>query len=127
SQGTRVASRPLSTTSPPLLCRFFFQRSPAPRDLHSFPHDALPISGLPVPQADHGLRHRAVTPGAADLAEHAAHHVARGADVAHRSEEHTSELQSRFDLVCRLLLEKKKITQDAARACEIIPSPLLFP
>src|SRR5699024_11274918 len=28
-----------------------------------------------------------------------------------RSEEHTSELQSRFDLVCRLLLEKKKINQ----------------
>src|SRR5699024_12456984 len=27
-----------------------------------------------------------------------------------RSEEHTSELQSRFDLVCRLLLEKKKET-----------------
>src|SRR5699024_11483311 len=26
-----------------------------------------------------------------------------------RSEEHTSELQSRFDLVCRLLLEKKKV------------------
>src|SRR5690606_41983422 len=31
----------------------------------------------------------------------------RGAD-AHRSEEHTSELQSRENLVCRLLLEKKK-------------------
>src|SRR5207249_9255017 len=29
---------------------------------------------------------------------------------AERSEEHTSELQSRFDLVCRLLLEKKKYT-----------------
>src|SRR5437868_13051536 len=28
--------------------------------------------------------------------------------VSARSEEHTSELQSRFDLVCRLLLEKKK-------------------
>src|SRR5699024_11796082 len=28
-----------------------------------------------------------------------------------RSEEHTSELQSRFDLVCRLLLEKKKKAQ----------------
>src|SRR5207249_7196018 len=28
-------------------------------------------------------------------------------DVSIRSEEHTSELQSRFDLVCRLLLEKK--------------------
>src|SRR5699024_11836044 len=29
-------------------------------------------------------------------------------DALERSEEHTSELQSRFDLVCRLLLEKKK-------------------
>src|SRR5438105_9630045 len=29
----------------------------------------------------------------------------------HRSEEHTSELQSRVDLVCRLLLEKKKASQ----------------
>src|SRR5699024_12205856 len=29
-------------------------------------------------------------------------------DPGTRSEEHTSELQSRFDLVCRLLLEKKK-------------------
>src|SRR5438067_6808360 len=28
--------------------------------------------------------------------------------TSRRSEEHTSELQSRFDLVCRLLLEKKK-------------------
>src|SRR5699024_12246233 len=31
-----------------------------------------------------------------------------GAPQLLRSEEHTSELQSRFDLVCRLLLEKKK-------------------
>src|SRR5438105_11898476 len=31
-----------------------------------------------------------------------------------RSEEHTSELQSRVDLVCRLLLEKKKKLQDRA-------------
>src|SRR5699024_12073580 len=30
-------------------------------------------------------------------------------DTRSRSEEHTSELQSRFDLVCRLLLEKKKV------------------
>src|SRR5206468_12854656 len=30
-------------------------------------------------------------------------------DVRRRSEEHTSELQSRSDLVCRLLLEKKKL------------------
>src|SRR2546428_8586196 len=36
----------------------------------------------------------------------------RGGDRPHgerRSEEHTSELQSRSDLVCRLLLEKKKV------------------
>src|SRR5436190_7762904 len=38
-------------------------------------------------------------------------HHARGANwgqTRHRSEEHTSELQSHSDLVCRLLLEKKK-------------------
>src|SRR5699024_12771708 len=33
-----------------------------------------------------------------------------------RSEEHTSELQSRFDLVCRLLLEKKKKTKRPPRS-----------
>src|SRR5699024_12488757 len=32
----------------------------------------------------------------------------KSATIGARSEEHTSELQSRFDLVCRLLLEKKK-------------------
>src|SRR3712207_8448537 len=46
----------------------------------------------------------------AELAEHALH--AEGAALVghdrHRSEEHTSELQSRQYLVCRLLLEKKK-------------------
>src|SRR2546429_7045171 len=34
--------------------------------------------------------------------------VERAAEVEQRSEEHTSELQSRLHLVCRLLLEKKK-------------------
>src|SRR5438067_8907895 len=38
----------------------------------------------------------------------------RDAHVA-RSEEHTSELQSRFDLVCRLLLEKKTRKQKRIR------------
>src|SRR5690606_42152449 len=37
-------------------------------------------------------------------------HVQREAQLADRSEEHTSELQSRENLVCRLLLEKKKQT-----------------
>src|SRR2546429_4507004 len=35
-------------------------------------------------------------------------HLLRGARELQRSEEHTSELQSRLHLVCRLLLEKKK-------------------
>src|SRR5207249_10610946 len=42
--------------------------------------------------------------------------------VGKRSEEHTSELQSRFDLVCRLLLEKKKKipqTTDVSRSCAL--------
>src|SRR2546428_5154869 len=43
-------------------------------------------------------------PGPADVAEQ---QLEQGA-AADRSEEHTSELQSRSDLVCRLLLEKKK-------------------
>src|SRR5260221_5971533 len=51
---------------------------------------------------------------AAGVAEH---HRAAGSRPdrselgAHRSEEHTSELQSHSDLVCRLLLEKKKKTK----------------
>src|SRR2546428_8345948 len=40
-----------------------------------------------------------------------AHDVEHCRDFAQRSEEHTSELQSRSDLVCRLLLEKKKHLQ----------------
>src|SRR5437868_7930131 len=37
----------------------------------------------------------------------------------HRSEEHTSELQSRFDLVCRLLLEKKNEEKHLATRSEL--------
>ena len=37
---------------------------------------------------------------------------------SHRSEEHTSELQSRFDLVCRLLLKKKKKTAEKKKRKE---------
>src|SRR5690349_22476585 len=61
-------------------------------------HDALPISpricSLFVPP-----RHRGSAMSSAATILHA--------DLADRSEEHTSELQSRRDLVCRLLLEKK--------------------
>src|SRR3712207_8276993 len=48
-----------------------------------------------------------------DLSDQPAQHLRlpRGEHTRDRSEEHTSELQSRQYLVCRLLLEKKKIKQ----------------
>src|SRR5712664_4840695 len=47
--------------------------------------------------------------GAASLLDHWSQHGQSGqSELRARSEEHTSELQSRSDLVCRLLLEKKK-------------------
>src|ERR1039457_4142041 len=39
--------------------------------------------------------------------------------TSHRSEEHTSELQSPCNLVCRLLLEKKHILVDIGEACDV--------
>src|SRR5699024_11495197 len=47
----------------------------------------------------------------------------RGRRCAARSEEHTSELQSRFDLVCRLLLEKKKTRRK--KSTSDVPSELV--
>src|SRR5207249_11524380 len=68
-------------------------------------HDALPISGGP-------RRHAAPWPPCSPrrpCPRSAGHRQGRrGEHGGQRSEEHTSELQSRFDLVCRLLLEKKK-------------------
>src|SRR5438067_5018115 len=43
--------------------------------------------------------------------------------VRPRSEEHTSELQSRFDLVCRLLLEKKKDFKAGRRVVVVCALP----
>src|SRR2546426_5858846 len=59
---------------------------------------------------------------------HARHGLRGGVDrteIDGRSEEHTSELQSPCNLVCRLLLEKKKktktITQEHTRQCHSPP------
>src|SRR5438034_6139039 len=46
------------------------------------------------------------------LCTHTRRHPSRYQAREHRSEEHTSELQSHSDLVCRLLLEKKKHKQE---------------
>src|SRR5690606_41936161 len=80
-------------------------------------HDALPICGNP---GEGDMRGRLAAPGTGGSAMSAATSAGaapRNARVpwvdvvvsAVRSEEHTSELQSRENLVCRLLLEKKKI------------------
>src|SRR5438132_7932678 len=66
--------------------------------------------------------------GAATLleAEQALESFAQAWDEKYRSEEHTSELQSHSDLVCRLLLEKKKneLRQpDLARGCLRLREP----
>src|SRR5690349_23992067 len=52
-----------------------------------------------------------------------------GPDKSGRSEEHTSELQSRRDLVCRLLLEKKKkkIALQAPSTQLILEHPIIIP
>src|SRR5699024_12286849 len=79
----------------PMLTVFFFQDPESPQPDTLSLHDALPILAV-------GLQ--AVLEEVAPLAL-GAHQQQL---LILRSEEHTSELQSRFDLVCRLLLEKKK-------------------
>src|SRR5205807_9898937 len=90
---------------------FFFERSRAHRALHSFP--TRRSSDL-----EHGAQHQADrNDGPRDLLHGSDGRLARHQpklDVMldgfdDRSEEHTSELQSPCNLVCRLLLEKKKI------------------
>src|SRR5207247_10026518 len=97
--------------------------TPHPSLAHSLTlslHDALPISReravpvLHVPRRERGhvagaLRHHRGEPPPrfpAFVVGNVQRDVLRLLGV-HRSEEHTSELQSRVDLVCRLLLEKK--------------------
>src|SRR3712207_9006288 len=71
-------------------------------------HHVVLVDRLEVLLARHQER---VLPETAELVEPHAHHLTH---AVLRSEEHTSELQSRQYLVCRLLLEKK------------IPNPVLF-
>src|SRR2546429_4556816 len=47
------------------------------------------------------------------------HHVGWDTEILSRSEEHTSELQSRLHLVCRLLLEKKNIQHPSSACAEL--------
>src|SRR5437868_9329602 len=88
---------------PPMLHSLFFYMIRQPPTPTLFPYTTLFRS--------HGRRSarprsRAPRRRAAAESPRAARRVAPAR--RDRSEEHTSELQSRFDLVCRLLLEKKK-------------------
>src|SRR5260221_10498393 len=78
---------------------FFFFNDTATTEIYTLSlHDALPIYAQLAAGIDHAGIAR-VEPAVG------IHHLGRGVG---RSEEHTSELQSHSDLVCRLLLEKKK-------------------
>src|SRR5258707_2492281 len=81
-----------------MLCSFFFLMIRRPPRSTLFPYTTLFRSADYVtPSEARGFLYRASCPSRA-----------RGRPSARRSEEHTSELQSRQYLVCRLLLEKKK-------------------
>src|SRR3712207_7259718 len=88
----------------------FFCNDTATTEIYTLSlHDALPIC-LPAPHAAPGRAHRHVPRRAhaeAQRARHLHRRQALGGRGAHRSEEHTSELQSRQYLVGGLLLEKK--------------------
>src|SRR3712207_8988478 len=74
-------------------------------------HDALPIPAGRLAEGERhplGVPHPA--PGQGPLGEHAGRLDERRVVEQDRSEEHTSELQSRQYLVCRLLLAKKTRT-----------------
>src|SRR3712207_7730648 len=96
-----------------MFCFFFFNDT-ATTEIYTLSlHDALPISiGSQTMQV--------FTPGeVTGKSEDTGKKRAANKYLAVRSEEHTSELQSRQYLVCRLLLEKKKNKQ--------IPQPLSIP
>src|SRR5690349_22328093 len=84
---------------------FFFQAEDGIRDLYvtGVQTCALPISRASTTRAGRRLPSGARGPSRASPRRTTGRRAARP-----RSEEHTSELQSRRDLVCRLLLEKKK-------------------
>src|SRR5206468_11689955 len=90
---------------------FFFNDPPTPALYTLSLHDALPISPLHARAAPGCPRRSRVRdlrqPPRGRLRRHRREGSRRGR-LHRRSEEHTSELQSRSDLVCRLLLEKKK-------------------
>src|SRR5256885_7533110 len=99
---------------PPLFIFFFFNDT-ATTEIYTLSlHDALPIStargrARRQHRGEIGRRRMALRPEAGTLQVPEAE---LGEQPDPRSEEHTSELQSPCNLVCRLLLEKKKTSHE---------------
>src|SRR3712207_8775706 len=98
------------------LLTFFFFNDTATTEIYTLSlHDALPICRAAVRDRGAARRERDWVPGDVEgrsgwrRAGHA--RGRRPGRARRRSEEHTSELQSRQYLVCRLLLEKKNTAQ----------------
>src|SRR3712207_8507765 len=86
---------------------YFFFNDTAPTEIYTLSlHDALPIWSEVVAYCHSGQRSATATEVLA-AAGYRARNYAGSWHEWSRSEEHTSELQSRQYLVCRLLLEKK--------------------
>src|SRR5207244_13133567 len=98
-----------SCTLPPHISLLFLSRSAAHRHLHSFLHDALPISWcFSRRSSESGCGSPTAWTTRCSPGPAATKRWKRSRSPGERSEEHTSELQSPDHLVCRLLLEKKK-------------------
>src|SRR5699024_12110723 len=102
----------VSTMSPYSTISLSFYSSRSPPHPHPFP--TRRSSDLPIDKAFDAFFHGHLRP----IPHRSGQRRDIGLGIRHitrlqrqRSEEHTSELQSRFDLVCRLLLEKKNTTQ----------------
>src|SRR6266496_6508715 len=86
---------------------FFFFNDTATTEIYTLSlHDALPIADAPLSRLR--LPFDSLPQGVRSLDD----------PGLRRSEEHTSELQSRRDLVCRLLLEKKKKKKKTRSRCK---------
>src|SRR5206468_6473379 len=96
----------IASSQLPPICLFFFNAT-ATTEIYTLSlHDALPISSMRP---------------CSTTAARRMHCFRRGGHCwRQRSEEHTSELQSRSDLVCRLLLEKKKRARRAGGVLAVL-------
>src|SRR5690606_39463823 len=113
----------IHTTSPsnwlPLCFLFSFKAYRHPRDLHSFPtRRSSDLSRSNIQKQEIMMRKIRPSLSQAKLHLHWYNEMIKTKPYSFvaRSEEHTSELQSRENLVCRLLLEKKKQQTEVYKA-----------